>query len=149
MTLHFLPVMYHPLSPLVCSTQPIIVLSRELTSGVWASAPILCLSIPGCDVQRQCYQWPVWESLLCPPQSSYCILFWDAEVPLFWLISLSVIWIPGCGSLASFASSLRIASPILILFFLSFSLFYFLCSTKLCGGFLARFGGLRSSASIQ
>ena len=80
-------------------------------------------------------------SLLCPPQSSCCDFLWGFEVPPSYLISLSVRWLPRLWVPFLFRSSL---SGVLVLSWL-----FPFCSTHLCGGFLALYGGLRSSATIQ
>ena len=48
----------------------------------------------------------VFLSLLCPPQSSCCTFLWGFEVPLSWLISPLVRWLPRVWVLFFFQSSL-------------------------------------------
>ena len=95
----------------------------------------------------------VWAalSLFSPPQTSCFFYFQGFYVtPLSWLISPLVRGPPYVRFLSSLTAPSRSAGPILISFFLlSLSLLFFLfCPTQLCGGFLALFGSLRSSASV-
>lgn len=82
-------------------------------------------------------------TLLCCSQSSWCAFLGNFEVPRTWLIFRQLGGFPGWEFLFSFTAPN--ASPVLIPFL---SLFFF-CSTQLCQKFLALFGGLSSSASIQ
>ena len=87
-------------------------------------------------------RWSVWLSL-CFALLSPAALFLALWGPS---ISLSVRWPPRVW--VPFISQLpfRNSSPVLIPFL---SLSFFFCSTQLCGGVLALFGGLNSSASVQ
>ena len=77
--------------------------------------------------------------------SPSAVLFCDFEVPLTQLIFLSVRWLPRMWVPFLLYSCLGNATLVLIPFL---SLFLF-CSTQLCQEFLALFGCLSSSASIQ
>ena len=56
--------------PQAVSTQLVLVISLELTSGDLSLAPSPCLSVSGCDAPGGCNSL----SLLCPPQPS-CFTF--------------------------------------------------------------------------
>ena len=57
------PLAHCSLTPQAISTQPIIVLSLELTSGARVSVPSPCPSVSCCGVCGQWYQWSVPLSL--------------------------------------------------------------------------------------
>ena len=102
------------------------------------------------------YWWSLWPSLCFALLSPASVLFSEALI-----FSLHPGWSPcrlggllGCRFLSSFSAPSQERCSVLILFFFFFSLFllslfFSFCSTWLCGGFLALFGGLRSSARIQ
>ena len=81
-------------------------------------------------------------TLLCPHQSSFCTFLGNFAVPLS---CLWVRWLPGSWTPFLFRSSFSgVLVPSWFIFY-----FFFFCSIQLCGGLLALFGGLSSSASIQ
>ena len=63
-------------------------------------------------------------------------------------MSADLPFFPGCVSLSSFTAPSQECWSCVLIPFLSFFLFSF-CSIQLCGRFLALFGGIWSSASIQ
>ena len=85
-------------------------------------------------------------TVLCPLQSSSCAFLCDFEVPLSPLISQSVRWLPRMWVPFSFTAPSQECESCPYSF--SLSLFFFF-STRLCQEFLALFGGLNSSVSIQ
>ena len=87
-------------------------------------------------------------TLLCCSQSSCCAFLRDFEVPLTGLIFHLLGGFPGGGFLFSFTAPSWECGSCPDSFSLSL-FFYFFCSTRLCQKFLALFGGLSSSASIQ
>ena len=82
------PLVCYSLAPPAVSTQPTLVLSLELTSGAWVSLPSPHLSISGCGVQGQWYQWSL--------QFSFCFAFFSPDATLFFvaLRSLQLGWSP-------------------------------------------------------
>ena len=88
------PLTHHSLAPQSVSTQPTLVLSLEQTSGAWDSAPSPILIVLGCGLLKVVPVVCVGGSLLCPSQSSCCAFLWGFEFSPFWLISLSVRWLP-------------------------------------------------------
>ena len=135
------PVAHSSLTPQAVSTHPTLVHSLSLSTQ---PPP----SLSGCGVWECWYKWSVWLSsclallspvpALCPETlRSLCSrgsLYWlHGFKKVFFLFhsSLSVVLVQSC-------------------FFLSFFFFFLLlCSTQVWGGFLALFGGLRSSDSNQ
>ena len=113
------PMVHHSLSPQGVPTQPILVF-LELTSGTWVLEP----RPPKC-LKAWCPRVVVpmvWAALflLCPPQSGCCALFQGFDIPLSWLISHSVEWIPRVWVLFLFHSSLLgVLVPSWSYFFLS------------------------------
>ena len=105
---------------------------------------------------RLCYlgvvvqKFSVALSLLCLPHSGCRDFLQGFEVPPSWLSLHQLGGFPGCGFLSSFTfpSKECWSCPDSLFFLFSLSFFPF-CFTQLCGGFLALFGDLRSSANIQ
>ena len=137
--------------------------SSQVPSAVALSSPALCAALPSSlRLSPHCQTYPLprtglWSlsvstqplpeqlrlwcleavvlmvfaafTLFCFPHSSCCAFLCDFEVPPSQLISLLVKWLPSV--------------------WVRFLSFFSFCSSQSCGGFLALFGGLGSSASIQ
>ena len=117
------PMAHCSLSPQAVSTQLTLILSSELISRLSLSAqpPSECLRLwcPG-----KWYQWCLALSLLFLPQSSCCTFLWGFDVPLSWMISLSLRWLPRVQIPFLFHCSLSLLNDNPIL--LSLSLFFLL-----------------------
>ena len=90
------------LSPLGCphTANPNPLPGTDLRSlSLSAQPPPKCLS---CGVQGGVHM--ICVTLLCPSQSSSCAFLSDFAVPLSWLISLSVRWLPRVWFLFSFTA---------------------------------------------
>ena len=139
---HSMPMAHCSLAPQAVSTQPTVVLSLELISGAWVSAP----STPQPQVIQAVVSQAVVQmiyatlTLLCPPQSNCSTFLSDFEVPPSCLISPSVSWLSRVWVPYLFHSSI-LGMLVQSWFLFSLSLFFF-CSVQLHQESLALFGGL-------
>lgn len=139
-------------SPSGCPMQPTLLLSLELTSEPEFQHPALTLASQavvsrGSSINDFC----IFLSLLCLPQSNCCVCPGTLGLPfhLSWAF-LQLRGLRGSRFLSSFtAPSQECWSLPDSLLFSPFSLSFSFCSTWLSRGYLALFGGVGYSASIQ
>jgi len=141
-------IIHHSLAPQAVYTQPTLVLSLELTSRTWISAPSPIQASQAVVFRGR---WSVQLSFSFVLLSPSAALFSKALKSLSQVISPSIRWLQRVWVPFFFQSSF---SEVLVLSWflpsLSLSLFFVFCSTQLyMKGFLLFFGDWRSSASVQ